>query len=299
MHSFDITILTESRYDNPDNPDEMIKEFLLEDELLKQELEKRGLRVTRKDWADPHFDWSSTQYAIFRTTWDYFHKFEQFKNWLASTRTKTNFLNTIETVIWNMDKHYLLDMQEKGINIPESIFVHKGDQITLRDLLENTGWNDCILKPTIAGTARHTYRLNLYNVNDHEELFQELIAQEDMMLQVFVDSILTDGEISLVVINGIYSHAILKKAQAGDFRVQGNFGGSVQVYEPTKEEIAFAEKAMALCDPVPLYARVDIMYDNNRQLALGELELIEPELWFREKPEAAAKLADAVIDHIT
>ena len=37
--------------------------------------------------------------------------------------------------------------------------------------------------------------------------------------------------------------------------------------------------------------RVDIILDNNNQLALSELELIEPEMWFRFNPDAAKKLA--------
>ena len=28
--------------------------------------------------------------------------------------------------------------------------------------------------------------------------------------------------------NGIYTHAVLKKAKSGDFRVQDDFGGSVE-----------------------------------------------------------------------
>jgi hypothetical protein len=44
---------------------------------------------------------------------------------------------------------------------------------------------------------------------------------------------------------------------------------------------------------------VDAIWDNNNNLALAELELIEPELWFRNHPEAAEKLADAVAAHCT
>ena len=33
-----------------------------------------------------------------------------------------------------------------------------------------------------------------------------------------------------------------------------------------------------------IYGRVDVFYDNDNLLSLGELELIEPELWFRKHP---------------
>ena len=45
---------------------------------------------------------------------------------------------------------------------------------------------------------------------------------------------------------------------------------------------------------LPIYARVDIFTDNNDELAVSEVELIEPELWFRNNPTAARILAQAV-----
>ena len=37
-----------------------------------------------------------------------------------------------------------------------------------------------------------------------------------------------------------------------------------------------------------------MVYDNNNELSLSELELIEPELWFRNYPEAAKNLAEEI-----
>ena len=58
--------------------------------------------------------------------------------------------------------------------------------------------------------------------------------------------------------------------------------------------VGFAESIISKCDPTPFYARVDIIIDNNNELALSELELIEPELWFRFCPESAHLLAKEV-----
>jgi len=59
-------------------------------------------------------------------------------------------------------------------------------------------------------------------------------------------------------------------------------------------KISFAEKVVHACEPLPAYARVDVMWDNEDQLAVSEVELVEPELWFRECPEAADVLAGEV-----
>jgi len=102
---------------------------------------------------------------------------------------------------------------------------------------------------------------------------------------------MTKGEYSFVVINGKYTHAVLKVAKPGDFRVQDDFGGTVHNHEATNEEIAFAENAVKACVEKPMYARVDVIFDNNNKLAISEIELIEPELWFRNHNDAATLLA--------
>jgi len=296
MPDFDIVLLTEARYVNPENPDWYARQILEDDALLTAELEKCGLVVARKDWADPDFDWGNTRMVVFRTTWDYFNRFSEFKEWLAMAEQKTRLVNPPELIRWNWDKHYLRDLQQQGVHIPETLFIEAGKQETLHEIHQRTGWTETVLKPAIAGAARHTYRLNPNNLEAHEEVFHELIGNEAMLLQPFQRNVVEQGEMSLMVIGGKYSHAVLKRAKAGDFRVQDDFGGTATPYEPTEEEIAFAEAAVAACDLAPIYARADIIRDNDGKLALTELELIEPELWLRHRPEAARILADYLLD---
>ena len=290
----DIIILTEDRYVNPPSDTLYIQNILKEDRLVQQALEKRGFKVARKSWADPNVDWRLTKAIVFRSTWDYFHRFEAWQAWLNDVSKQTRLINPIEMIRWNMDKHYLRDLQERGINIPETKYIETGDQITLAQLHKETGWGNTILKPCISGAARHTYKLHPGNLTDHEKIFQELIQVESMMLQPFQRNVVEKGEISMMVMGGKYTHAVLKIAKPGDFRVQDDFGGTVQAYQPTLEEINFAERTVAACEPIPCYARVDIIRDNHDQLAVIELELIEPELWFRLQPNAATALATAI-----
>ncbi len=293
----DITILTESRYLDQFTADPYSQNIILEDRLIGEALKKHGLSVQRKDWADPEVDWSETNASLFRTTWDYFDKFDQFKTWLETTSQQTTFINPIEIIMWNMDKHYLKDLKDKGINIPPTHFIKKGEQKSLIELVNDSGWNELVLKPTIAGTARHTYKLDPSNIENHQQIFSQLIAKEDMMIQKFMNNIVEKGEVSLILIGGVFSHAVLKKAKPGDFRVQDDFGGTLHDYQPSFEEIQFAEKAVSACSPQPHYARVDMIWDNEGIPAIGELELIEPELWFRRYPVAADALASEIIKH--
>jgi len=291
---FDVVILTDNRYVNPKKTDWYIDQVLLEDKLLKTALEKQGLTVFKKDWADPNFDWANTKYAIFRTTWDYFERFDEFFYWLEDTKDKTTFINSAEIINWNIDKHYLQELSKNGINIAPTLFIEKGETNTLTGLLQKTKWKEAVIKPAISGAARHTYRINTKNYKEYEIIFRELIGKECVLFQEFLINIETQGEISLIMIGGEYTHAVKKIAKKGDFRVQDDHGGTVEQYIATKSEIEFAKKCIEKCPYSPIYARVDVVYDNNNKLSLSELELIEPELWFRNKPESATLLAEVV-----
>ena len=120
-----------------------------------------------------------------------------------------------------------------------------------------------------------------------------------MMLQEFQENIVSEGEMSLMLFDGEYSHAVLKIAKPGDFRVQDDYGGSVHDYKPSTAEIEFAKKVIHACPELPTYARVDIFKDNYGKWALAELEIFEPELWFRNRHEAASVLAGIIKSKVT
>jgi len=292
--TYDIIILTQQKYIDPVHLDVYIQNVLIEDELVQKNLEALGLKVRRVSWDDDSFDWTTTKYALFRATWDYFDRFPEFSKWLEIVSKQTTLLNSEAIIRWNIDKHYLLDLMKEGIHIAETHFIEQGSSIKLKELHQKLGWKDTVLKPCISGAARHTYKLNSENLESYETIFQELIVNEAMMLQPFQHNIVDKGEISMMVFNGQFTHAVLKIAKAGDFRVQDDFGGSVHDYTPNAKEITFAENCVKACKELPMYARVDIFIDNEGQIALSELELIEPELWFRNYPEAANFFAKAI-----
>ncbi|MFD2585506.1 RimK family alpha-L-glutamate ligase [Croceitalea marina] len=300
MKPFDIVILTDSRYLSPDPTSPYITNVLLEDQIVADELKKLGIKVTRKSWDDPSFDWSHTKCAIFRATWDYFERYQEFAQWYDKTAERTIFINSKSLIDWNIDKHYLNDLNENGINIPDTFIIEPQTKTTLeatinkaKTLYKYTS-NDFVLKPCIAGGARHTYKFNVSEIDAYEKVFQQLIADEAMMLQEFQTNIVKGGEISMMVFNGEFTHAVLKIAKPGDFRVQDDYGGTVHEYKPSQEEIDFAIATVKASPELPVYARVDIFKDNNEKWALAELEIFEPELWFRFNPKAAAVLADTI-----
>lgn len=289
-----MTILTESQYVNPSADTPFIRNLLLEDNLVREALERRNMRVDRCSWDDPAVNWAKTDLILFRSTWDYFDRFSTFDRWLEKVKSITRMINPYQVIRWNMDKHYLEDLSKSGVPIPPTLFIEKGDTHPLARWVSQTGWKEVILKPVISGAARHTYKFIPGEAGLHEEIFRRLIKHEAMMIQEFQRQVPVKGEVAFMVMGGRFTHAVIKKAKKGDFRVQDDFGGTVHPYKPTLREIEFAEMVVARCGFNPLYARVDVVRDNMDKPVVLELELIEPELWFRFCPEAANHLAEVI-----
>ena len=290
----DVTLLTCQAYFKPDNITPYIQNILFEEQLLKSALENQGLTVDITYWNNPSYDWSKTRSLVFRTIWDYFERFDEFLLWLEEVRHQTQLINSYDLVKWNIDKHYLKELSEKGIKIVPTYFAKKNSQRNLAEIIESQQWKDVVIKPAISASAYKTFKILEETVNSNEKLFKELLNQRDMLVQPFINTIEKFGEASLMVIDGKFTHAILKKAKPGDFRVQDDFDGTVHDYVPTKKEIEFAEMAIEKCKAKPLYGRVDIMWDNEKNVYLSELEIIEPELWLRNYPKSAESIAEAV-----
>ena len=292
---WDVVVLTDARYIGENYNDEYSRNVILEDQLVVEALKRKGLRVFRTNWDNSKFDWSTTNYILFRTTWDYFDRYDEFEPWLGKVSQLTNLINPADLIKWNIDKFYLQDLNDKGIAIPPSIFIEKGCTKSLSEIVKESDWCEFILKPAISGAARHTYRFKKDQISPEAiEAFNSLNPKERFLLQEYQTKITSKGEVAFMVFGGEFSHAILKKAKSGDFRVQDDFGGTVHHYQASAKEIEFVEKTVAMIEPTPIYARVDVMWDNNNNLCLGELEMIEPELWFRYQPFSADRLAETI-----
>ena len=290
----DITILTQQAYLNPENGNEYTANILLERKLIVDALEDKGLSVQTTSWDDPDYNWSQTKAVVFRTIWDYFERFEEFSKWMERVKKQTQLINSYDLVSWNIDKHYLQGLENAGIDIVPTAYVDAGSYQSIAEVCAQKGWTDVVIKPAIAGGAFHTHKVLKAKRADFETLFKSLVAERDMLIQPFIKSIATRGEASLMIFNGEYTHAILKKAKAGDYRVQDDWGGTVHPYTPNEAEITFAKACFASCPSLPVYGRADILWDEDGSILLGELEIIEPELWMRNAPESAIKFAEGI-----
>ncbi len=188
---------------------------------------------------------------------------------------------------------YGQNLSARGVPIPQTEWLETGIPASLFEVMQRNGFEQAVIKPTISATAHMTFRTALATAQHDQTWLDEILRSSGVMVQAFVEEVITQGEWSLLFFNKKFSHAILKQPRAGDFRVQSDFGGSVKTALPSPSLIAQAEALLAMVDAPLLYARVDGV-ERNGQLLLIELELIEPQLFLSFSSEARARFAEAI-----
>ena len=264
-----------------------------DDEPLAAALSARGVAVAPVPWTEiDRFGRDEAPPVLLRSTWDYHRAPMAFWSWLGAARDAGRRVwNDPDIARGNIDKRYLQEFEAKGIAIPATHWLDQVDQAAVRDAMAERGWDRAVLKPRIAATAYGTFLVTPDSPLSDADLAPARAS--GALLQTFVPEIESRGEISLVYCDGAFSHAVIKRATSGDFRVQSDFGGSAAPCEASGELLAFAERVLAIVQPC-LYARVDVVETSGGPL-LMELELIEPELFFVVVPSAAPRFADAII----
>jgi hypothetical protein len=110
-------------------------------------------------------------------------------------------------------------------------------------------------------------------------------ADRDLLIQPYVRAVESSGERAIIVIRDEITHAIRKEPFGG--------GLSLPRVDVAPDEAAFCRRVLDGLDT--LYARVDLIRDDDGALKLMELEVIEPFLFFGVAPEALERFADAII----
>ncbi|GAB3780432.1 ATP-grasp domain-containing protein [Dyella agri] len=244
-------------------------------------------------WNDPAIDWTRFDAVLIRTIWDYFEHYDAFLAWLRQLEhAGVPAINPVALMRWNSDKRYLLQLEALGVpTIPTQLV----SRAVLHEALAASPGRDVVVKPCVSGGAWRTVR---GTVGDpaFDRAASELPPGE-YLLQPFVPAIVEDGEWSLLFFGGKFSHAVIKRPAAGDYRVQSQFGGRTDAIEPDAATLAAARHALATCATLgngdAEYARVDgVVVDG--QFLLMELELIEPFLFLAGRPDAAERNARVI-----
>jgi glutathione synthase/RimK-type ligase-like ATP-grasp enzyme len=258
-----------------------------DDRILLSALKAAGHEAKFEIWSDAGAHWNNYSCALLRSPWDYYLRLPEFLKWAAATSGKTKLLNSLETVRENATKDYLLDLEQRGLPIVPS-FIAENRHVAETAAQKMLQKSPIIVKPTVSGSSYLTFLVR--SQDEIESAVRKVLTHSEVLLQPFIESITTEGEISLIYFRcgseWKYSHSVLKTAAPRDFRVQTDFNGKVEAFEPTKKIFALAEKILSQLSSADSYVRIDLV-DWKTNPKIGELELIEPALFFGFSPKGA------------
>ena len=277
------------------------KGLFAEEELLIIELKQRGFTVLSIPWRTPDINWNDYDFALIRSTWDYIDDIDAFLTVLAKIEISSCLLiNPINTVRWNINKRYLLELENRGVKIVPTLLCSEIDSGMLRTGIWNKQTDGFVIKPLVGVGAFQTLRIK--NLESLCNFDKEEFNRERYLIQPFLKSIQQEGELSFVYFNKKLSYTTLKRPASNDFRVQVMYGGTTIPVEPSREDIYAADCVMDALPVLAIYARIDMVRLPTGQLALIEAELIEPQLFFSIVNRNAARLAETIayilsVDH--
>jgi len=268
-----------------------------DDQLLAGALGALGYRVEPEPWTDidPNTHLAADP-VVLRSTWDYHRLPTMFAAWLAAMADSGRvLLNPADVVRGNIDKIYLQGLAAAGIAIPKTRWLDTPDAAGLAAILREEQWRQAVIKPRIGATAHGTFLIAEDAMPPDDDLAPGRAS--GALVQEFIPEIHDRGEVSMVYACGQFSHAVVKRGKAGDFRVQKDFGGVAEAMAPSAALLAFGQSVMAHVPASCAYARVDVV-ESARGPVLMELELIEPELYFGIAPGAAERMARVIADRL-
>lgn len=255
-------------------------------DALRGPFEARGFRVEDVAWDDAKADWAAYAAVIIGTTWDYWDRLDEFLPALERIEGQTRLFNASALVRWNARKTYLRELETKGAKLIPTLWLDDCSEAAAKAAFDTLGADDLVFKRQVGAGAKDQHRLK------RGEPIPEM--RHPMMVQPFLKMIQTEGELSFIFIDGDFSHALIKRAQPGDYRIQSTYGGREEKITPSTDDLAAARAIIGTLDQAPLYGRVDMLRGPDGGLLLMELEVIEPYLYPIEGPELGDRMAAGV-----
>ena len=252
-------------------------------------LASAGFEVEPRPWTDPG-ELEAFDLVLPLVAWGYHAdppRWHALLDRLEASGIAT--LNPVPLLRWNSDKRYLAELGTAGIASVPTRLVEALDAAALAEARGDYG-DTLVIKPPVSASADGTFKLGPDDPLPNEA------RGRTMMVQPFLRSVTDEGEYSVMIFGGRFSHCIIKRPKAGDYRVQPHLGGSEEPIAPPEGAIALAAAALDAAPCEPAYARVDLVRDNDGALSVIELELIEPALWLQHAPDGGASFAAAIAE---
>lgn len=232
----------------------------------------------------------SKDVVILKSIWGYHTNYELFKNQILDLKNKCIILvNDYDFIFWNINKYdYLNDIKDIGI-IPTLFLDIKNlksdDEIihSISEAAKNFNVDTVVVKPSISESGYLTYKYKLDENNN--EIIKSIKDKDlDFILQPYRDSIL-EGEISVILINGVSYYGVKRFPGVLEEKKDVIYLEIADIPEDIKNKILkLNDFLLNKFKILPNICRVDFIKNDNSYEIL-EVELIDPDLFFRNIPE--------------
>ncbi len=247
-----------------------------------------GVEVVAHPWVDPIP--AGVDGVLATLAWGYHFQPGRWTEILTRWDPSIPLVNSPDVLLWNTTKTYLQALAARGVVVIPT----RTPDLTGADELEAAfaafGTDELVIKPLVSAGSYQTVR---YRRGDPPPA-----PAPGQMIQPFLPSVSSEGELSLFYFAGVFSHGVRKRATGTDFRVQPQFGGQLEPFAPEAEALRLAEAALAAAPAGMTYARIDLIRRLDGRLALMELEAIEPDLYFAFAPSAGLGFGEAVLSQL-
>ena len=246
------------------------------------------------DWRAPLEQLTLFDIAYLGTPWDYTEAKDEFLGRLdALEAAGVRVFNPVAVIRWNADKLYLKELEERGAPSIPTLWPEAPNAADVTAAFTRFGTDRVVVKRRIGAGAIGQDSFTLASPPP-----ADWHMDQPAMIQPFLPAIQSEGELSFIFVSGQLSHALIKRAAQGDYRIQSLYGGTEVPLSPAPDDRAAAEAVMAMLPftQPPLYARIDMVRLDNGQLAVIEAELIEPYLYPEQGPDFGQRLANAVLE---
>jgi glutathione synthase/RimK-type ligase-like ATP-grasp enzyme len=236
---------------------------------------------------------------------------------LTEALPRLKVVNDPRVVRWNATKEYLSELQDARFRVCRTRFLQRAGcgLAGFRGAVEEFAGRSkkpVVLKPSVgaSGTSLHLVQdpgsLTKEDLERMEAMLTLPGTVGSIMIQEFQPTIRRVGEYSLVYVEGVFSHALLKrpKAESAEWRVNSQYSDRAE--EVAKQDLpkdatevgerlhAWLEKKFG--EGSVGYMRLDgLLAKDDGGFVIGEVELIEPEIWLAREEQRVESFAKCLL----
>lgn len=277
------------------------KNRVIDDLLLANELNHKGLRAKIIAWEDNTINYNKFGCAIVASMWGYQNDLVTLESWLNKMDEYGKLENTTSIIRNNYNKQTQFKILEKNkiATIQTQIVEQKNNNLVakLTEIFNKFEVEQIVVKPAISGSGENTFLLKKDHLEDEHLVgrLNKINQEKALLVQPFISEI-KDGELAVVMIDGKISHAIR--------RFPHIFNKSGKNHEVSSSELD--SELITLCKKVSniseyknaLYLRIDVVKIYG-EYKIMEVEAFEPQLYYsllKDRKGALDKMSSTIIN---